>query len=239
MTLFTLTWGGLGIAAVCLTMSRPPVILTDQHPYHITARSNNRDWFDVPMSYCFGIYINVFDECLTRFNIKIHAFVLMNNHFHLILSTPDKNVSAFLKYFMTETSKGIGKKSQRINHIYGGRNHKSLLVSPEYYALCLKYVYRNPVKAGICERVEDYRWSTISKKHNKLSAYLSSPRFGHDSLIGDNKFEYIEWLNKNQNAEVEANIQRASRSPIFKVKEYSLSKKRLDLAGELPTRGVP
>ena len=91
---------GVGIGfAVLGGMGRSKVIYTDAHPYHVTARSNNRDWFDVPLDYIFGIYINVLEECIKRFNIRVHAFVLMNNHFHMIVSTPDKNIGDFLKYF--------------------------------------------------------------------------------------------------------------------------------------------
>lgn len=220
-------------------MGRPRVILTDKHPYHVTARSNNRDWFDVPMSYCFGIYINVFEECIQRFKIDIHAFVLMNNHFHLLVSTPNKNISDFLKYFMTQTSKGIGRKSQRINHIYGGRNHKSIITSPEYYAYCLKYLYRNPVKAGITDLVEDYRWSTTSKKISKLHGFLSDPKYGHDAFVPKKLKEQWQWFNEPQDADLEEGIEMGFRKSTFKIRGYQKSKKRLDIEWGLPTRCVP
>ena len=80
-------------------MGRPRVIHSSEHPYHITARCINREWFDVPMDYVFGIYINLFKESIATFGVELHAFVLMQNHFHMVLSTPMDNVSEFLRLF--------------------------------------------------------------------------------------------------------------------------------------------
>lgn len=210
-------------------MSRSRVIYTDEHPYHVTARSNNKDWFDVPMDYCFGVYKNVLEESIRKFEIKLHAFVLMNNHFHMIVSTPKKNISEFLKYFMTQTSKAISRKSNRINHIYGGRNHKSVIITPEYYAHCLKYVLRNPVSAGICMKVEDYRWSTASKVKNKMQTLLSPVETGHDEYIPDNQNDALEWFNESVPRELEDVLKKAMRHTIFEAKSSQKTKKRVDL----------
>ncbi len=210
-------------------MSRQRVIYTDEHPYHVTARSNNRDWFDVPMDYCFGIYVNVIEECIKRFNINLHAFVLMNNHFHMIVSTPESNISSFLKYFMTQTSKGIAKKSKRINHIYGGRNHKTLILKSVYYALCLKYVFRNPVKAGICQKVEDYRWSTISKHNNKMQGLLRPITTGHDKYVPEVGTVALSWFNESVPRELEEVLSSAMKRSIFETKTSQRTKKKINL----------
>ncbi len=95
------------------------------------------------------------------FNLRVHAFVLMNNHFHLIVRTPDGNLSDAMRYFMRETSREITFVSGRINQTYGSRFHRSLLHSPLYYLHAYKYLYRNPVEAGLCELVEEYKFSSL------------------------------------------------------------------------------
>lgn len=210
-------------------MSRSRVIYSDFHPYHVTARTNNREQFDVPMCYCFGIYNNVLEECIKRFNINLHAFVLMSNHFHMIITTPEKNIGEFLKYFMTQTSKAIAKKNNRINHIYGGRNYKCLISTAEYYAHCLRYVYQNPIKAGLCEGVDDYQWSTISNIPNKMQQLITLPKNGHDAYIPIDKPKLIDWLNESLSCEVNEVIRYAMKRPSFEPKACKTTRKYLNL----------
>ena len=202
-------------------MPRPPVIYTNEFPYHVTARSNNKDWFDVPMGYCFGIYVNVMAESLDRYNVRLHAFVLMGNHFHAIVSTPDANIGQFLRYFMTETSKGIAFRSGRINHIYGGRNYKSVIYQPEYYAHCFKYVIRNPVKAGLCDRVEDYEYSSFSKQANKIRKLITMPDNDIDCYLPLPDQGLIEWLNQCPSERIQEYCEGALKRSVFEFKATS------------------
>ena len=217
------------ILLILLSMGRPRVVYSERDPYHIVARSNNKDWFDVPMDYLFGVYINVLKHCIQEHNVQLHAFVLMSNHFHMMLSTPNKNIDKFLRYFMTETSKGIGKKSSRINHIYGGRNHKNIILTAESYAFCLKYLYRNPVKANICERVENYPWSTISKKPNKMTALIQSPSYGHDAELPPGLADRINWFNYQSPNELDRAIEMAMKRNTLEVKLNSKTRKKINL----------
>lgn len=148
-------------------MGRKKLILDSNASYHVTARSNNRDWFSIPMDTCWQTFEDLLATTAERYNLLIHSFVLMSNHFHLILSTPSMNLDKGMRYFMTETSREIARASGRINHIYGARYKWSWLSSNQSLAYAYKYVYRNPVRAGICDAVEKYPYSTItSSLHN-------------------------------------------------------------------------
>src|SRR5689334_21017913 len=86
-----------------------PIHSTD--PYHITARCINKEWFRIPLTEVWslmGDYLAVIEH---EFKILIHAFVLMPNHFHLISTAPDANISVALNYFMRETSREITRLS--------------------------------------------------------------------------------------------------------------------------------
>jgi len=220
-------------------MPRPNVVYSDFFPYHITARSNNREWFDVPLPYCFGVFSNVLLECKKRYEVKTHAFVLMNNHFHWLVTTPQKNVGEVLRYFMTETSRGIGKKSQRINHIYGGRNHKQNIHDPIYYAHCLKYILRNPVVAGICDSVENYRWSSHYKHSNKIGdVSVPAEKFFLD-FLPEKRSELLNWLNEALPRELLEQCRKAARRQRFEFKPSRRGQKKFNASDTLPPQKVP
>jgi putative transposase len=80
-----------------------------------------------------------------NFGIRIHSFVLMPNHFHMIARDPELNLSSAMNYFMRETSKLMASESRTINRVWGAPFHSSLIDSPLYYLHAYKYVYRNPV----------------------------------------------------------------------------------------------
>ena len=150
------------------------------------------------------------------FNIKVHAFVLMSNHFHMIARSPDANLSAAMKYFMQETSREITYASDRINMTYGGRFHRSLLSSPLYYLHAYKYLYRNPVMAGLCSRVEDYKYSSMQALLGErwLDVPISED---HNWESLHSRAETLLWLNKApllENAEL---VRRALRKSTFRI----------------------
>jgi putative transposase len=188
-------------------MPRPQTIITNEHPYHVRARSNNRDWFDLPLEFCFHSFVEVLEKTCERYEIKIHCFMMMGNHIHMIVSTPKSNLSAAMRYFMTEASRRLRRPGLRINHIFGGRYKATVIDSEEYFANCVKYIARNPVRAGLVENVEDYLWSSFSKNSNVVKRLISSIETGHDIYIPD--LDLIGWLNEPFPSEVEAAIKRS------------------------------
>ncbi len=74
-------------------MPRAHAILQSEFPYNISARCINRDWFQIPMEEVWIIFCEELAETIQKHNLQVHSFVLMSNHFHLIASTPDANIS--------------------------------------------------------------------------------------------------------------------------------------------------
>ena len=125
-------------------------------PFHISARSNNKDWFSLPMNVVWEIMENQLYFMVNAFGVQIHSFVLMGNHFHLLASTPRANLSLAMQHFMRETSRHIGYRSGRINKIWGARFYRCELKTYHSYVNTYKYVYQNPLKAGLSKSVELY-----------------------------------------------------------------------------------
>ena len=132
------------------------------------------------------------------FDVKIHSFVLMNNHFHLIISTPESNLREAMNYFMRETSKRFGLASGRINQIYGGPYFWSQLKSEIYYGHAYKYVYRNPIEGGLCSKVEEYPFSTLNSLIGNSKTIIP---IVEDTLLFSDLESQIKWLNRDYKSE--------------------------------------
>ena len=203
-----------------------PIIAGD--PYQITARGLNREWFDLPMDTVWSIMEDYLYLIHQAYQVRLHAFLLMSNHFHLMISAPDNNLSEALLYFMRETSKEITRLSGRINQTYGARNHKTHLGNVHYFMNTYKYVYQNPVRAGIVARVEEYRYSTIHGLCglNRLIIPLES-----DTLLFNPQFDesVLAWLNTKPDPKHVDEMRRALRHPKFELKKSRKNGKASEL----------
>jgi len=91
---------------------------------------------------------------------RVYGYVLMDNHYHMIIQTLDKKLQEIMHQINNKYSKYFNGKYKRIGHVFQGR-YKAVLVQDERYMLkLLRYVHQNPVRAGICKKVEDYKWSS-------------------------------------------------------------------------------
>lgn len=205
-------------------MPRKRVDISSEFPYHVSARCHNREWFDLPMQYVWSVFEDYLFLTKSQFNLRLHNFVLMNNHFHLLVSTPDANISAAMKYFMQLSSRELSRAAGRINQTFGGRHHKTLVGSYHYYMNCYKYVYQNPVRAGICSRPEDYQFSTLNGLLGK--SRLTIP-VEEDTLLFAPDFNdsTLRWLNQRADPKREADIRLALRRSEFKLRRASRRQK--------------
>ena len=159
------------------------------------------------------------------FDARIHSFVLMDNHFHLIISTPKGNISEVMQYLMTNTSLDITKVSGRINQTYGGPYYSSLITTDIHFSHCYKYVYRNPVEAGLSDCVEEYRYSTLRGLlgYEKLIFPLTEDYFLFPSLENS-----IVWLNSSYKLTTKEQIQKALHKNKFSFAKINSRQNPLD-----------
>ena len=204
-------------------MPRRPLIRSNKFPYHVTARVNNREDFPCSLKDAWKFLT---DELLIqkfRHNIQIHAFVIMPNHFHLLVSTPKANLDQVMKEFMSSTTRIINTRKRRWGRVFGARYYPSLIQNSIYYAHALKYVYRNPVKAGLSDYVETYLYSTIAALYGQVHLPLPiehSPKYVH-RFIPSEPDTLKDWANQPYNCEESQAIHKALRK-----KEFKLPRKR-------------
>jgi len=206
-------------------MPRPRLFRSDKIAYHVTARSNNKDWFYLDTGPVWEICVETIHKCFNHYFFEVYAFVLMSNHFHLIIGTPNRNLDQIMRYFTTETSKAIAKATRRINHVFGGRYKWTTLPSAHAAAYVYKYVHRNPVRAGIATRVENYRYNALFCK-SEMKIPLCEGIGDYWSRVPKDLGERLDWLNRPTTKEMEELITKALRRY-----EFQFSKRTEDQKG--------
>ncbi len=196
-------------------MSGRKYIRSSEHPYHITARTNNREWFSLDLSEVWEIFENQLFFIHHAFGIRIHAFVLMSNHFHLLASDPQCKLSQAMRWLMTETSREISRRTGRKNRIYGQRHFKCLIASHHYYMHAYKYIYRNPVQARACEKVQEYPYSTLPGLMGLRKLIIPVD----ESLITEDLEGNLRWLNTSVEMKDWESVRGALRKGEFKLRK--------------------
>jgi REP element-mobilizing transposase RayT len=189
-------------------MPRPLYIPHSEFPYHVTARSHNKQQFSIPLDDLWQLMCSELFTLYHLYDFRIHNFVLMPNHFHMIVTTPNANLPDGMCYFMTQVSKSINNLSGNINQNFGARHYKCLMPSYHYYLNAYKYVYRNPVKAKLCQKVEDYKYSSIQMYLGQQT--IKFP-LTEDSLLMNNIDFTLSWLNSKHDEEDWASLRGALR----------------------------
>lgn len=127
--------------------------------YHVTARGNARAAIFIDDEDR-NSFLAVLAECIARFGWLCHAYCLMDNHYHLLIETPDANLSAGMRQLNGVYTQRFNRRHGRIGHVFQGR-FKSILVERDSYLLELcRYVVLNPVRAKIVRDAAQYGWSS-------------------------------------------------------------------------------
>ena len=136
-------------------MARPLRIEYEGAFYHVTARGNERAKIFFSKKDCerFKEYIAA---AKNKFGLILHAYVLMTNHYHLIVETPQKNLSRIMHFINGSYTTYLNVKRKRTGHLFQGR-YKAILVDIDNYLLELsRYVHLNPVRAKMAQKPEEY-----------------------------------------------------------------------------------
>ena len=136
-------------------MSRPLRLEFAGALYHITARGNERKAIYADEA-DFEVFLEILDSVYLQHNWVIHAYCLMNNHYHLLLETPDANLSKGMRQLNSVFTQAMNKKHHRVGHLFQGR-YKAILVDKNAYLLELsRYIVLNPLRACMVEKLDDW-----------------------------------------------------------------------------------
>jgi REP element-mobilizing transposase RayT len=127
--------------------------------YHVTSRGNARCsiFMDDEDRVLFQICLA---ETIMRFRWRCHAYCLIDNHYHLLIETPEGNLSAGMRQLNGLYTQRFNRCHERVGHLFQGR-FKAIVVERDRYLLELcRYIVLNPIRAGMVENLEHYVWSS-------------------------------------------------------------------------------
>ena len=140
-------------------MARPLRLELAGAVYHVTSRGDGRE--DIFLSDEDRLaWLETLGEVCKRFNWVCHAYCQMTNHYHLVIETPDANLSKGMRQLNGVYTQRFNRSHQRVGHVFQGR-FKAILVEKDSYLLELaRYAVLNPLRAKMVRRLEQWPWSS-------------------------------------------------------------------------------
>ncbi len=187
--------------------------------YHIVNRGVERRkvfYHDEDFQY----FLTIIVETADLYNITIHNYCFMDNHYHLLIELKDENLSKFMKNINGKYAKYFNKRYQRNGHLWQGRFKSWYVTNEAYLYTLIQYIENNPLKANIVKDLKDYKYSSYHHFLNTIPNYLKN------SWIVQN-YKDIEAIKRFFQSDISQEdlkeIQKASS-----LVESSLEKKELD-----------
>lgn len=140
-------------------MARPLRINYPNAVYHVTARGNERKAI-IRDDADRGRFVKILAAMMEQYQVICHAWVLMDNHYHLLLETPKANLSLAVRHLNGVYTQAFNRRHRRVGHLFQGR-FKAIVIEKEAYLLELcRYVVLNPVRAGMVRHPRQWTWSS-------------------------------------------------------------------------------
>lgn len=166
-------------------MPRRPRLVAPDTPLHIIQRGNNRQ-----ICFCtdtdFLVYLDLLSRGIVKNNCLLHAYVLMTNHVHLLITPADtRSPGELMKSVGERYVRYFNEQHSRTGTLWDGR-YKSCLVQDDAYLLvCHRYIEQNPVRAGMVSEPKLYRWSSHHRNAYNEADTMVTPHAIFDKMGGD------------------------------------------------------
>jgi putative transposase len=145
-------------------MARPPRGQSSRYAYHVLNRGNGgAPVFHKDEDY--RAFLDLLADAKTKFSVNVFGFCLMPNHFHIVLQPrADEGLSLFLQWWQTSYSRHYHQHYRSHGHLWEGR-FKSFPIQRDGHLLTvLRYILRNPVRAGLVPRTDQWPWSSLQHR---------------------------------------------------------------------------
>ena len=142
-------------------MARQPRFIVPGVAHHIIQRGNNRcDTFRSLRDFHF--YQDCLLEALFEFKVQMHAYVLMTNHVHLLMTpSTEDGISQTMQAVGRRYVSNFNRSHARTGGLWDGRFRSILIDTERYLFTCMRYIELNPVRAGLVAQPKEYRWSSF------------------------------------------------------------------------------
>lgn len=156
-------------------MARPPRIQFPDALYHVIVRGNQQQALfsgDADRM----AYLELLNRYKKKCGFILYAYVLMNNHVHLLVETPEEPISKIMQMLNFTYAQYFNRKYGKVGHLFQGR-YKSFLCDRDQYLLSLvRYIHLNPVRAKIAKEPHVYRWSSHEEYMGKNGGMVDVDR---------------------------------------------------------------
>ncbi|MBI4239676.1 transposase [Candidatus Uhrbacteria bacterium] len=177
-------------------MPRPLRIDIADVVYHVINRANARvQIFNTPDD--FLLFEKVFHEAKEKVDMRIYAYCVMPNHWHLILQPKnDGDLSLFVKWLTLTHTKRWHSAHDTIGsgHLYQGRYKSFPVQSDEYFLTVCRYVEQNPLRARLISKAQDWRWGSLWRREYGSQ----SQKALLDEWKTERSHDYLTWVNENE-----------------------------------------
>lgn len=164
--------------------------------YHVINRANSRlQIFHNDKDY--KLFEEVLTEAKERIGINIYTYCVMPNHWHLVVSPKnDGDLAKFMAWFtMTHTQRWhVMHRSIGGGHLYQGRYKSFLVESSNYFLQVCRYVERNPVRAKLVKKAENWQWGSLWRRENGNPSQKKLLNYWPEHIPNN----YLDWVNKNE-----------------------------------------
>lgn len=160
-------------------MARPLRLEFPGALWHVTSRGNERREVVRDNADRIALLEQISDSAHT-FHWRIFAYVLMTNHYHLLLETPDKSLSRGMRQLNGRYAQEFNRRHHRVGHLFQGRFNAILVERESHFVELCRYIVLNPVRAAIVRTARDWQWSS----YRATAGFEMAPRWlDVDSLL--------------------------------------------------------
>ena len=158
--------------------------------YHIMLRGiNQQQIFEDSEDY--SKFLQVLKDCKAISEFEIYAYCLMGNHIHLLIQETKEPIEQIMKRIATRFVYWYNIKYQRVGHLFQDRFKSEPVEDDSYFLTVLRYIHQNPIKAGICKKLQDYEYSSYNEFFGR--PYLVNYGFVFDII---DKEQFIDFNNE-------------------------------------------
>ena len=188
--------------------------------YHIMLRGINRqNIFEDDEDN--EIFIQIMRKCKEISKFEIYAYCLMGNHVHVLIKEKEEGIDQIFKRIGSRYVYWYNRKYERIGHLFQDRYKSEPVEDDEYFMTVLRYILQNPVKAGLCCKIEEYNWSSYNEYLQgngitdiQFALEILSPKKEEQREVF---IEYINISNNDQCLEVKEKKNRTSDEEVRKL----------------------
>jgi len=194
-------------------------VIQNVYPYHLTCRTNNRS-FRFNQRQVTRIFFKALKEAIEKYHLLVHHVVLMSNHYHLIATTTEENLHRAMQYLNSRVAFRYNRTVGRTGHLWGDRYGSCVIDTDEHYAACVRYAYRNPLRAGMVEDLEEFEDSSFQYYAfgRKIDVFLTDDhlvmRYGRKGTALHRNFRMLV-LDETEPVMSDEQMRRSLRKPFF------------------------